>query len=257
MQETGSITQYIDVAQIVLYVFWFFFAGLIWYLHREDKREGYPLESDRSAHITVQGFPAMPEERKVFHLASGQSIAVNRVDARELALRPSNPWRGAPLEPTGDGMVDGVGPGSYSMRGHEPDLTIDGQPRIVPMRVATDFSVASEDMDPRGVPVLGADGVTGGYVTDLWVDRSEPIIRFYELEVPAAGGRHVLLPYGLARVNKTLRRIEVATIMGRHFAGVPALSNPDQVTLAEEDRIYGYYGGGSLYADPSRTEPLV
>ena len=40
-----------------------FFAGLIYYLHRENKREGYPLESDRSPHIKVQGFPAMPGQR--------------------------------------------------------------------------------------------------------------------------------------------------------------------------------------------------
>ncbi|MBU6437489.1 MAG: photosynthetic reaction center subunit H, partial [Betaproteobacteria bacterium] len=51
--QTGAITGYIDVAQLVLYAFWVFFAGLIYYLHRENKREGYPLESDRSAHITV------------------------------------------------------------------------------------------------------------------------------------------------------------------------------------------------------------
>ncbi len=63
------ITEYIDVAQVVLYVFWFFFFGLIYYLRREDKREGYPLESERSAHITVQGFPPMPEPktRKLSH----------------------------------------------------------------------------------------------------------------------------------------------------------------------------------------------
>ena len=48
----GAITQYIDVAQILLYAFWIFFAGLIIYLRREDKREGYPLESDRSARAT-------------------------------------------------------------------------------------------------------------------------------------------------------------------------------------------------------------
>ena len=53
----GAITDYIDVAQVVLYVFWIFFAGLIVYLRREDKREGYPLESDRSGRVTVQGFP--------------------------------------------------------------------------------------------------------------------------------------------------------------------------------------------------------
>ncbi|HKK51252.1 MAG TPA: photosynthetic reaction center subunit H, partial [Myxococcota bacterium] len=29
---TGALTGYIDVAQVVLYVFWIFFAGLIFYL---------------------------------------------------------------------------------------------------------------------------------------------------------------------------------------------------------------------------------
>ena len=57
---TGAITGYVDVAQIVLYVFWAFFAGLIYYLLRENKREGYPLVSDRSKHITVQGWPPVP-----------------------------------------------------------------------------------------------------------------------------------------------------------------------------------------------------
>ena len=37
---------YLDVAQVTLYVFWIFFACLIYYLRREDKREGYPLDSD-------------------------------------------------------------------------------------------------------------------------------------------------------------------------------------------------------------------
>jgi hypothetical protein len=46
--QIGAITQYIDVAQIVLYAFWIFFFSLLVYLRREDKREGYPLESDRT-----------------------------------------------------------------------------------------------------------------------------------------------------------------------------------------------------------------
>ena len=46
--ETGAITSYIDVAQVALYAFWAFFALLILYLRREDKREGYPLESGRT-----------------------------------------------------------------------------------------------------------------------------------------------------------------------------------------------------------------
>lgn len=56
-------SNYIDFATICIYLFWFFFAGLIIYLRREDKREGYPLESDRKG-VTVQGFPAMPAPRE-------------------------------------------------------------------------------------------------------------------------------------------------------------------------------------------------
>ena len=61
--QTGAITGYIDVAQVVLYAFWVFFAGLIFYLRREDKREGYPLESDRPGRLAVEGFPAMPSPK--------------------------------------------------------------------------------------------------------------------------------------------------------------------------------------------------
>ena len=53
---------YIDFPTILIYAFWIGFAFLILYLRREDKREGYPLESDREG-VTVQGFPAMPEPK--------------------------------------------------------------------------------------------------------------------------------------------------------------------------------------------------
>lgn len=60
------ITSYIDFAQLSLYAFWLFFAGLVLYLRREDKREGYPLDSDRKG-VVVQGFPAMPAPRPRIH----------------------------------------------------------------------------------------------------------------------------------------------------------------------------------------------
>lgn len=53
------ITDSIDVAQVVLYAFWIFFAGLVIYLRREDKREGYPLESDQGK-ADIQGWPPVP-----------------------------------------------------------------------------------------------------------------------------------------------------------------------------------------------------
>ena len=36
----------VDLAQISLYLFWLFFAGLVIYLQRENMREGYPLEAE-------------------------------------------------------------------------------------------------------------------------------------------------------------------------------------------------------------------
>ena len=55
--ETGAITPYIDVAQVVLYVFWAFFAGLIYYLQREAHREGYPMETGRATGPVITGWP--------------------------------------------------------------------------------------------------------------------------------------------------------------------------------------------------------
>lgn len=54
---------YVDGATILIWAFWLFFALLILYLRREDKRVGYPLESDRKG-VKVEGFPAMPKPRR-------------------------------------------------------------------------------------------------------------------------------------------------------------------------------------------------
>lgn len=87
--QTGAITGYIDVAQLVLYAFWIFFAGLVLYLHREGKREGYPLDSDRTdrsgGRVKVVGFPDLPDP-KTFRLHDGTSVLAPRVenDTREL-----------------------------------------------------------------------------------------------------------------------------------------------------------------------------
>jgi photosynthetic reaction center H subunit len=251
--STGAITSYIDVAQLTLYAFWVFFAGLIYYLHRENKREGYPLESDRSPHIKVQGFPAMPEP-KTYRLADGRVFRAPN-PKREAAPQHAVPHAGHPgaaLQPTGNPMLDNVGPGSYAMRADLPDVTAEGLPRIVPLRAAAGFGVAAPDIDPRGLPVVGCDGRSGGTVVELWVDRSEMLFRY--LEVDAGSDRRVLLPMNLARVER--RRVRVDSIRGAHFAQVPVTREAAQVTLLEEEKIMAYYGAGTLYAEPSRAEPL-
>ncbi len=52
-------SEYFDVAQIAIWLFWIFFGGLIFYLRREDHREGYPLE-DETPGVTKQGWPKPP-----------------------------------------------------------------------------------------------------------------------------------------------------------------------------------------------------
>jgi photosynthetic reaction center H subunit len=252
----GTITGSLDVAQVVLYLFWVFAAGLIFYLRREDKREGYPLESERSPYVRVQGFPAIPSP-KTFRLPHGGSVSAPRAggEGREIRVVPADGTPGFPFEPVGNPTVDGVGPASWTMRADEPELTVDGHPAIVPLRVATDHEVPAEDAeaDPRGKDVTGADRGLVGVVRDLWVDRTEPQIRY--LEVTLATGRNVLVP--MTMVELTARGVYVSALLAGQFAMVPSLKNPDQVTKREEDQITAVFGGGTLYATPSRMGPLL
>jgi photosynthetic reaction center H subunit len=257
--QTGAITSYIDVAQVTLYAFWIFFAGLIFYLRQEDKREGYPLISDRSGQVEVVGFPPMPAA-KTFRLAHGEERMAPRVEApRELLAVPSGPWPGAPFVPTGNPLIDGVGPAAYALRADSPDQSIiDGKPKIVPLRADSDYMLASEDPDLIGWTVVAADGVVVGSVIDVWIDRAEMIVRYLEVALTAPlGARSVLLPAGFAMLAARDHEVRVSAILGAQFADVPALQNADSVTLREEDRISGYYAGGYLYATPARAEPLL
>jgi photosynthetic reaction center H subunit len=251
----GAITDYIDVAQVVLYVFWIFFAGLIVYLRREDKREGYPLESDRSGHVTVQGFPRIPAP-KVFALADGTTVFAPRVerDTRPIKAAPIGGSLGAPLSPTGNPMQDAVGPASYAERANHPDYTGEGLPMIVPLRATSEFFVSGQDPDPRGMEVFGVDHESGGKVADIWVDRAEPQIRYLEVDT---GARRVLLPITFAKIDGRRRIVDVKSILGAQFAYVPGIANPDEITRREEDRITAYYAGGNLYAYPGRAEPFI
>ena len=250
---------YLDVAQVTLYVFWIFFLCLIYYLRREDKREGYPLDSTGLSGGVVHGFIRMPEP-KTYLLRDGHTATLpnHKNDRRDVALAPIAPWPGAPMGPTGNPMLDGVGPGSYADREDVPELNIDNVPCIVPLRLAEGTYLEARDPDPRGMKVLGADSETGGVVTDVWVDRAEALIRYLEVEVTtSAGSRRVLLPLPFAKIDGRRSRVWVNAILGSQFADVPATKSLDQVTKLEEDRIVGYYGAGTLYATPARQEPLL
>ncbi|MBX7119136.1 MAG: PRC-barrel domain-containing protein [Gemmatimonadaceae bacterium] len=173
---------------------------------------------------------------------------------------PVDGFNGSPMVPTGDPMVDGVGPAAWAARADVPDLTAYGEAKIVPMRVAPGYSVAAGDPDPRGLPVKACDGNVAGTIVDIWVDRSEPQVRYYEVEL-AAGGAHKLLPapyvqwphFGLWGNDHVI----VKAITAAQFANVPTTKRDDRITLLEEDRIMAYYAGGHLYADAARAEPWI
>jgi photosynthetic reaction center H subunit len=250
-----EFTGYIDVAQVVLYAFWIFFAGLIFYLRREDKREGYPLLYEDAGYHSGAGFPTPPGP-KSYRLRTGHfaTLPNHKNDRADAPVEKMLPWPGAPYLPTGNPMLDGVGPASYAAREDIPELTMDDIPAIVPLRADTTIFIEPRDPDPRGMPVIGADGETGGIVREVWVDRAEMLIRYIEVEVAGVADRRVLLPMTMACINKRRKWIVVESILGRQFADAPVLAHPDQVTKLEEDRIVGYFGGGKLYATAARQE---
>jgi photosynthetic reaction center H subunit len=254
-----TVIGHIDIAQIALYAFWIFFAGLIYYLRREDKREGYPLVSDRGARVTVQGFPAIPSP-KTFHLADGSTVSVPRAEEpAAIAARPAARFPGAPLEPTGDPMQDGVGPAAYAMRNDHPDMMFDAPvPKIVPLRTAPDYAIEANDPDPRGMPVYGFDRAVGGTVVDVWVDRSDVLLRYLEVEAAGAGGpRRVLVPMTLVRIDHRRRRVNLASVTAAQLAAAPTTREPLQITMREEDRISAYFASGHLYGTPGRLGPAL
>lgn len=258
-QLVGGFTNYVDVAQVVLYAFWLFFAGLVFYLRREDKREGYPLVSETPGvrFPTHGGWPSPPSP-KTFKLHDGKTYTAppGNTDKRDFPLKATSPTPGSPFVPVGEALGAGVGPGAYALRLDEPDLTFAGEIKIVPLRVATDFWVEPNDPDPRGMTVVGADNKPAGTVADLWVDRSEPQIRY--LEVALSGkGKNILLPILFADIQAQRKEVKVDSLLAADIAGVPTTKSASAVTAREEDRITAYFGGGRFYSVATRQEPLL
>jgi len=258
--ETGALLSGLDVAQVVLYVFWIFFAGLIFYLRLEDRREGYPLEDAVTGERQDIGFFWFPPA-KTFKLPNGEEVEAPREehDPRELKAQPSAGFPGAPLEPSGNPMLDGVGPAAYAMRPDVPEMSHEGTPKIRPMHLAEGFSVVPGDPDPRGMAVIGTDGGNAGTIKELWIDIGEQLVRYLEIESndTDALNRQILVPMPLARVDANRGEVNLASVLGSQVALAPRLRDPNQVTMLEEEKISAYFASGHMYATPDRLGPLL
>ncbi len=248
----------LDIAELTFFAFFLFFLGLVWYLRGEDRREGYPVEDDLTGAAHGGTEPLFFKPPKTFKLPHGlgeiTTPTANARDELPTNVLPRH-WAGEPLDVVGDKLTSGVGPASIAQRADRPDLDMHGQPRIVPTRlVAHPVTVHANDVDPRGLPVYGLDGVAAGTVKELWMDRAESCLRYLEVDL-AGGAGSILMPITMSEVSR--RGVMTDAITGAQFAGVPRTKSMDQVTLLEEEKITAYFGAGYLWATPERAEPLI
>ncbi len=253
----GTIIGNIDLAQVCLYLFWLFFAGLVIYLQRENMREGYPLENDDGSVSLNQGPFPLPDA-KTFNLPHGRgSVSVpnnEKQDDRPLAMERVSMSAGSPYVPTGDPLADGIGPAAWAMRRDIPELDGHGHVKIRPMSSLDEFSV-SAGKDARGMPVMSHDGEVVGTVTDMWVDVPEQLVRYLEYDLAGGGGKR-LIPIQLANFY-WFNHVKVHSLYAKHFAGVPKIASSEQITMLEEEKVCAYYCGGKLYAAEDRLEPIA
>lgn len=259
--QPGAITGDIDVAQLLVTAFVIFFFGLVLYLRREDKREGYPLV-DPAGGSGGEGFPSMPP-LKTFLLPQGGAVASPHPDVQApLEAVRAFPFPGSPLDPTGDPLADGVGPAAWAMRRPEPLWFAPGVTQLAPLRALDGWALARGDLDLRGLPVIDAWGVTAGMVRDLWIDRGVKIVRYLEVETQGdPGGGRALLPIH----HTDLRRIQARVALGgglraAQVAQAPRPAEPDRISAREEDQLCAFYAGARFFdreagRPPARLAP--
>ncbi len=250
---TGAITGFVDVAQLGLYAVWIFFAGRIYYRARENRREGYPLETHRgTSHDGWIGIPAP----KTYLLHDGTEIQVpsGSPGAQTGQGERSHNSEGSPIEPVGNPLLAGVGSGAWAARADHPDMDAHDQPKIRPLAVCPGFEVSENDPDPRGMPVLDPYGDNAGTVRELWVDGPEMMFRYLDVEL-ADGSRRALVPMTFCRITRDA--VHVHALLASQWGDVPATKSTDTITLLEEEKIAAYFGAGLLYAEPKRLEPLL
>ncbi|MEX6504834.1 photosynthetic reaction center subunit H [Jiella sp. M17.18] len=247
-----GFTEQFDIPLLLVYLFFFFFLGLVFHLRQEDKREGYPLESDRTdrtgGRVQVVGFPPLPKP-KVFKLMHGGETIVPRPHRdRELNAFPAYEFPGAPIMPAGDPLVDGIGPASYALKADTPDLTVDGSLKLVPMRNQPHYYIEETDPNPIGMTVVSRDGLVVGTVADLWLNSHEYHVRYLEVELNAeTGGRRAMAPLAFAAIKGWRGEVHFSSLTRAQFSRIPPLASENQITMREEDRINGYFAGGAFF----------
>ena len=238
-----------DMASLAIWLFWGFFALLVYYLQTENMREGYPMETEDGKAAPNQGPFGLPKV-KTFLLRDNRgsvSQPSGAREARDVAVERTAMSEGFPHAPTGDPMIDGVGPASWAPRRDVPELDGHGHNKLAPMSKTAGFGVAA-GRNPLGLPVQAGDLEVVGRISDMWVDVPEQLVRYLEIDLNTGGKRLVPLP--MAKIQKD--RVRINSISSDLFAAVPATKSASEVTMLEEEKISAYYAGGTMYAAAKR-----
>lgn len=252
----GVFTTQIDLAQVLIaatVVAWFV---LVWYLQREMKREGYPLEEAiPTVRHSIVGWPAMPPPKTYLLLEGGSVTLPQEYERRELKAEAREMHPGAPLYPVGEPLLAGIGPSSYTLRRDEPFLLLSGEPCLQPLRKTPHLKCVDPLMDPRGKRVVGADFGAAGLCIDVWYDDESKIPRYLEVELDGGAGiRLVPIFYCSLRTESAAFRCDAIT--GAQFKLAPVTRLPDVITAREEDMVNGFWAGGHMYSAPYKDAIL-
>jgi uncharacterized protein (TIGR02271 family) len=120
--------------------------------------------------------------------------------------------------------------------------------RVVPLGQLDDFKVAEGDPDVRGWEVVASDGRTIGEVDELLVDTNAMKVRYLDVEVEnglmAEPDRHVLVPIGYARLDRSADRVMVDNIASTDLRTMPAYDQ-SPVTRDYETSVRNAFPGGT------------
>ncbi len=249
----GQISNQLDIPTLAFWVFALFFLGLVAWLQRESKREGYPLRASPFTTELIEGFPPQPVETRTYILNEGGTTeAPHHYEQAPTHSRPMHQFDGTPFYPLGNPLLAGIGPGSWVMKKDVPALTERGDLLLQPLRDLHEWSIEKADADPRGMAVFDWRWNEVGVVADVWIDRGIKIIRMLEVRLHDSlyVGR-VLVPVHHTQIREKSRRVRVTSLWAHQFADVPMPARPDVITGQEEERLNAYYSAGLFYrADP-------
>lgn len=241
----GNLTGDIDLIQVLLVAFFAFFGGLVLYLRREDKREGYPLEPTTAGRAyPVVGFPSPPPPKTFRLIGGGTATMPHRIPQWPIE-REAPPVMGGPLPGGVPSLGDGLGAGASVLASEAPMRTAAGDLLLQPLRDAPGWSVGRGEDDPRGSRIAGSDLRPAGTVVDIWVDRVARILRYLEVELD--GGGVILVPIFQCDTGRRGQLIVVWALRSDQLAAVPRLSRPGVMTAREEDRLTAFYAGAEIY----------